>query len=93
MVQKRQLEYIKPVEGPTAQIYWKMMNEMVQYAMNLPTTRCIPLCLQFEPYKIATVCVYLSRTFCYNGPIIQTWLDVLWSLWILSLLRRLACRS
>jgi cyclin T len=79
MVQKRQLEYIKPVDGPTAQIYGKMMNEMVQYAMNFANDSMhTSLCLQFEPHKIATACVYLAGHFAKVRPVNkQTWLDVL----------------
>lgn len=79
MVQKRQLEYIKPVEGATAQIYGKMMNEMVQFAMNFANDSMhTSLCLQFEPHKIATACVYLAGHFAKVRPVNkQTWLDVL----------------
>jgi hypothetical protein len=49
MVQKRQLEYIKPVEGPTAQIYRKMMNEMVRVCHELYNDSMhTSLCLQFS---------------------------------------------
>jgi cyclin T len=80
MVQRRQLEYIKPVDGtPTAQIYGKMLNEMVQYAMNFANDSMhTSLCLQFEPHKIATACVYLAGHFAKVRPVNkQTWLDVL----------------
>jgi hypothetical protein len=36
------------------------------------------LCLQFEPHKIATACVYLAGHFAKVRPVSkQTWLDVL----------------
>jgi hypothetical protein len=65
VLQQRLLEYIKPVDGqPTAQIYGKMLNEMVKYAMNFAYDSLhTSLCLQFEPHKIATACVYLAGHF------------------------------
>jgi cyclin T len=79
MVQRRQLEYTNPVDGPTAQIMGRMLNEMVQYAMNFANDSMhTSLCLQFEPHKIATACVYLAGHCVNVRPVnSQTWLDVL----------------
>jgi hypothetical protein len=80
VVKRRLLEYIKPVDGqPTAQVYEKMLNEMVKYAMNFAYDSLhTSMCLQFKPHKIATACVYLAGHFAKVRPINkQTWLDVL----------------
>jgi transcription initiation factor TFIIIB Brf1 subunit/transcription initiation factor TFIIB len=82
MVQTRQLEYIDASDaggGSTSQIMAKMLNEMVQYAMNFANDSMqTSLCLQFEPQKIATATVYLAGQFSKVRPVGgKDWLDVL----------------
>lgn len=82
LVNKRQLEYIDSSEstGSTAsQRMSKMMNELVQYAMNFANDSMqTSLCLQFEPQKIATATVYLAGKFAKVRPTEnRDWLEVL----------------
>jgi len=83
LVQRRQLEYTKNTSSSqqisASQVYNKMMNEMVQYAMNFSNDSMhSSLCLQFEPHKIATATVYLAGHFSKVRPVMgQTWLQVL----------------
>lgn len=81
LVIKRELEYKSPpaTDIPTSQLASKMINEMVQYAMNFANDSMhTSLCLQFDPQRIATACVYLAANFSGVHPTNQKeWMDVL----------------
>lgn len=79
--QTRQLEKIdaSPTAGPSSQIMTKMMNELVQYAMNFANDSMhTSLCLQFPASTIATACVYLGAQFAKVRPTGgKSWVEVL----------------
>lgn len=84
LVNRRQLEYIdpklmSPSAGSPTMIYNQMLNKLVQYSMNFANDSMqTSLCLQFEPHRIATACVYLAGQFAKVKPVNhQSWLDVL----------------
>lgn len=82
LVHKRSIEYIQsPTPGSlsTTQLMGKMMNEMVQTAMNFANDSMqTSLCLQFDPVDIAVACVYLSGHVCKLRPVTkQSWVEVL----------------
>ena len=75
LVKKRELEFIQPDPTGTPE---KMMNEMVQYAMNFANDSMhTSLCLQFDPQLIATACVYLAAQFAKVRPAQKEWLELL----------------
>jgi len=83
LVHKRQVEFIDSKDansGSTSNVYNLMLNRMVQYSMNFANDSMqTSLCLQFEPQKIATACVYLAGQFARVRPTVPSgsWLEVL----------------
>lgn len=81
--QTRQLEYAVLPKGSSgasaSQMQGKMMNELVQYAMNFANDSMhTTLCLQFPARLVAEGCVYLSGQFCKIRPTGgRTWMEVL----------------
>lgn len=90
LVHQRKLEYITPPSSGTAaasgganlsssQLASKMLNELVQYAMNFANDSMqTSLCLQFEPQTIAMATVFLAANFCKIRPAAgRDWLVIL----------------
>jgi hypothetical protein len=72
LIDTRQLKYqVAPPNLKTAQIWPKMMNELVQYSMSFANDSMHTcLCLQFSPQLIATSCIYLAGQFAKVEPAI-----------------------
>jgi Cyclin, N-terminal domain len=81
LVHQRKLEYIPTPPSASAaagasganlsssQLASKMLNELVQYAMNFANDSMqTSLCLQFEPQTIAMATVFLAANFCKIRP-------------------------
>lgn len=79
LVHKREVEYIqKDPAIPPPQALGKMMNEMVQYAMNFANDSMhTSLCLQFDPHTIAVACVFMAANFAKVRPVSKDWLELL----------------
>jgi hypothetical protein len=72
LIDTRQLKYkVLPTNLKTAQLWPKMMNELVQYSMSFANDSMhTSLCLQFTPQLIATSCIYLAGQFAKVEPAI-----------------------
>ena len=70
LIDTRQLKYkVAPPNLKTAQLWPKMMNELVQYSMSFANDSMhTSLCLQFSPQLIATSCIYLAGQFTKVEP-------------------------
>lgn len=80
LVSSRRLEYITPSpDAPPSQISGKMMNELVQNAMNFANDSMqTSLCLQHSPQQIAVGCTFLAGNFAKVRPVKgMEWVDVL----------------
>jgi len=84
----RQIEYEPTSDSAAAsmgtsskQASTKMMNELVQYAMNFANDSMHTcLCLQYSAKQIALACVYMSAKFCRIRPMEgegKGWIDLL----------------
>lgn len=65
MIQKRQIEFISPDPNATPQkLRDKLMNSLVQYAMNFANDSFqTSLCIQYPSKDIAQACVFLAGQF------------------------------